>query len=71
MGDPAKVIDDHGRCCGRKPLVYKRPNHRLFCTRCNAQFDPASGEQVSNWGYTREPDGTFTPKYPETETDHG
>jgi len=44
-------LDDAGRCCGRKPLVYKRPIHHLFCTRCCADFNPKTGEQIENWAW--------------------
>lgn len=43
------TLNEKGQCCGRKPIVYKRP-HRFFCTRCCAEFDP-SGEQVGNWAW--------------------
>lgn len=46
----AKRLDDKGRCCGRKPLVYKLPP-RLFCFRCDAAFDPGTGKQIPNWAY--------------------
>lgn len=52
-----KKLDDKGRCCGRKPLVYKVPQHRLFCARCDAQYDPQTGIQVANWAYRAAADG--------------
>lgn len=52
-----KKLDDKGRCCGRKPVVYRRPDHRLFCTRCDAQYDPQTGTQVANWAYRAAADG--------------
>lgn len=55
--EPAvKRLDQHGRCCGRKPLVYKRPYHRLFCCRCSAAFMP-NGVQVANWAFVAKGDG--------------
>lgn len=54
--DPQK-LDDKGRCCGRKPIHYKRshPPHNmtpyLWCCRCSAAFDPATGLQIDNWAY--------------------
>ena len=51
-----KKIDRQGRCCGRKPIPYKRPP-RLFCPRCDAAFDPATGEQIANWAYRKTDDG--------------
>jgi len=49
----AKQLDEKGRCCGRKPLVYRRPHHRFFCHRCHAEFDPETGKQIPNWAYYR------------------
>lgn len=48
------VLDDKGRCCGRKPLVYKRPHHHFFCTKCNAEIDPQDGMQRENWAWIRD-----------------
>lgn len=45
-------LDDKGRCCGRKPLVYKRPNHYLFCCRCDREFSP-DGKQRENWAWRK------------------
>ena len=52
-GEPteAKHLDDKGRCCGRKPIVYKS-TQLLFCSRCGADYNMA-GEQVPNWEYPR------------------
>lgn len=63
MGEPAKALDERGRCCGRKPIEYRREPHK-FCPRCDRAFDSVTGEQIGNWAYTRDADGTFTPKYP-------
>lgn len=46
-----KHLDEAGRCCGRKPMIYKRPKQRLFCPRCDAEFDPHNGKQTANWAY--------------------
>jgi hypothetical protein len=54
----AKSLNGKGQCCGRKPIIYKRPHH-LFCPRCNAAFDPADGKQVSNWAYKNAGVGRF------------
>lgn len=51
-----KRLDEQGRCCGRKPIVYKREPH-LFCHRCCASFNPDTGEQIPNWAFIREGDG--------------
>lgn len=54
----AKSIDEKGRCCGRKPIVYRRPPH-LFCCRCDASFDPETGKQIPNWAYYQLDDNRF------------
>lgn len=46
----ARSLNGKGRCCGRKPIVYKREHH-LFCPRCDASFDPDTGKQIPNWAY--------------------
>lgn len=45
---PSALSD--GRCCGRKPLVYKRPKHRLFCLKCCREYSP-DGEQNPNFAF--------------------
>jgi len=53
------MIDEKGRCCGRKPLVYKRhPAHR-FCVRCDRAYDLDEPEQVENWAWKKDATGTF------------
>lgn len=54
----AKLLDDKGRCCGRKPIVYKRPP-QLFCCRCDASFSTITGKQIPNWAYYRLDDERF------------
>ena len=44
-------IDGKGRCCGRKPIVYKRSIHHTFCCRCHRAHDP-QGNQIDNWAWT-------------------
>ena len=44
-------LDGKGRCCGRKPLVYKKPPAHKFCTRCDRAYDLITGEQVANWAW--------------------
>lgn len=61
------MIDEKGRCCGRKPLYYKghhswrNARRMLFCDRCCREYDPDSHEQRENfhwmlndgrWAYT-------------------
>jgi hypothetical protein len=53
------ILGYGGRCCGRKPVTYKRPVHRLYCTRCDSEFTP-DGVQVANWAWVDNLDGTFT-----------
>jgi hypothetical protein len=48
-------LDNKGRCCGRKPIVYKRNPH-LFCCRCDRAFD-LDGNQIENWAWQRVPSG--------------
>ena len=43
-------LDEKGRCCGRKPVVYKRQGHR-FCDRCCRNFDIITGYQIENWAW--------------------
>jgi len=55
-------LDEKGRCCGRKPLVYK--NHGLyavghkFCSRCDRSFDLETDEQIENWAWVEMPRGS-------------
>lgn len=44
-------LDWKGRCCGRKPIVYKRDPH-LFCHRCGRSYDPQTGTQIENWAWS-------------------
>ena len=58
----AAKLDDKGRCCGRKPLVYKRfPAHK-FCSRCDRAYDLNTGEQISNWAWKENLLGEFVHK---------
>lgn len=57
----SRSVGADGRCCGRKPMVYKRP-HRLFCPRCCAEYSP-EGKQQQNWAWLSV-EGGFAPKYP-------
>jgi hypothetical protein len=60
-----KELDEKGRCCGRKPLLYKRstdPYYKrphYFCCRCDASFDAETKEQIANWAYEKTPSGGF------------
>jgi len=51
------ILDEKGRCCGRKPIQYKggawnspaRP--QLFCPRCDRAYHPETEEQIENWAW--------------------
>lgn len=48
-------LDDKGRCCGRKPLVYKRadgPSYPagLYCDRCSRCYTH-DGSPQENWAW--------------------
>ena len=51
-------LDNKGRCCGRKPLVYRGRNttstgpHR-FCARCDRAYDLEENEQIPNWAWKK------------------
>lgn len=53
-----KTLDDKGRCCGRKPLTYKREGHR-FCHRCNRAYHYYQNFQINNRAWKRRTDGQF------------
>lgn len=61
---PARKMNERGQCCGRKPLVYKRPSLYHFCTRCDAKYNER-GEQIQNHAWIANADGTFTSAYPD------
>lgn len=66
------TLDDKGRCCGRKPLVYKRspstgePPQR-FCCRCDRAYNIETGEQIDNWAWKKDGD-VFTSRKALTAT---
>ena len=43
-------LDEKGRCCGRKPIVYKRKSV-LFCPRCDRVYSIFTKEQRENYFY--------------------
>jgi hypothetical protein len=65
---PGKKLDEKGRCCGRKSMVYRGKNtteagpHR-FCGRCNAAYDLEENEQISNWAYKKTASGKFIQQF--------
>ena len=46
------MMDKKGRCCGRKPIRYKRQGI-LFCSRCDREYSMATGEQVESFAWER------------------
>jgi hypothetical protein len=50
VGTLLGVLDGKGRCCGRKPIQYKRPTPHQFCPRCNRAYDE-DGLQIENWAW--------------------
>lgn len=67
MNRPANLeqtLDAKGRCCGRKPRVYKSDlytgaaPHR-YCSRCDRAFAIDTPLQVENWAWKRSDDGKF------------
>ena len=61
------MLDGKGRCCGRKPIRYKRTG-RLFCWRCDREYSIA-GEQLESFAWELV-DGEFV-KRPLTRLDDG
>lgn len=56
-------LDERGRCCGRKPLVYKRPRPgHFFCARCDRAFNLETGIQTENWAWKFSSTGFVTTK---------
>lgn len=59
-------LDEKGRCCGRKPLVYKSRwtldgPHR-FCFRCDRAYDIEENVQKPNWAWRQLPSGEWERK---------
>jgi hypothetical protein len=53
------ILDEKGRCCGRKPLTYKREGHR-FCDRCSRAYHLYNNHQIDNWAWKQlRPSGQF------------
>lgn len=63
----ARRLDDRGRCCGRKPIVYRRPAH-LYCDRCDRSFN-LDGAQIGNWAWGKNGEGfdRVGPPYPKDD----
>lgn len=58
------MLDEKGRCCGRKPMVYRSKwstatgPHR-YCPRCDRSYDLETGEQIPCWAWKRGVGGEF------------
>ena len=63
-----KMLDEKGRCCGRKPVRYIK-YHRLFCWRCDREYSIETGEQLESFAW-KLVDGEFA-KRPLTRLDDG
>lgn len=50
------MLDDKGRCCGRKPIHYKGrlATRQLFCCRCNRSYDVDTKQQRENFAWEKE-----------------
>ena len=62
-----KALDEKGRCCGRKPFVYKSrwstaEGPCRFCGRCCRSYDINTGQQIQNWAWRQKEDGSFVRK---------
>lgn len=57
-------LNDDGRCCGRKPIVYKgrmstTEGPQRFCPRCDRAYELDAPYQINNWAWKRAPGGKF------------
>jgi hypothetical protein len=57
MSGTRLLLSTRGRCCGRKPILYKL-ERRLFCPRCDRAYDPETRMQIENWAWKLR-DGKF------------
>lgn len=58
------LFEHDGRCCRRKPLLYKRDMGRsrapyYFCHRCDREFDGETGEQRPNFKWALDRSGRW------------
>jgi hypothetical protein len=60
-----RSLDENGRCCGRKPIIYKGGSWRSpdvpqrFCGRCKRAYALNAPHQIENWAFKVE-DGGFS-----------
>jgi hypothetical protein len=47
---PPQTLDEKGRCCGRKPLPYKRDGLRA-CLRCSRHYHLTENRMVDGWRF--------------------
>lgn len=59
------TLDTKGRCCGKKPRVYKA-DRSLFCCRCHREYDIDTLEQKENWAW-KLVSGVFLAQYVEAD----
>lgn len=57
-------LDEKGRCCGRKPLVYRSPmwvsgGPQRYCPRCDSAYGLDDDEQIANWAWKRSSTGEW------------
>jgi len=50
------ILDEKGRCCGRKPIVYKShystaEGPQRYCPRCDRSYHITQNRQVPNWAW--------------------
>ena len=48
------MIDSKGRCCGRKPIVYRTSTYtsngpQRFCPRCDRSYEIDTDNQIENF----------------------
>jgi hypothetical protein len=53
-GSEVMKLDEKGRCCGRKPMTYRRyasGGPQRYCPRCDRAYDLEENEQIANWAW--------------------
>lgn len=49
-----QALTNDGRCCGHKPLRYKRVGGpHFFCTSCKRAYALDNARQIQNWAWRR------------------
>ena len=57
-----RTLDEKGRCCGRKPMVYKREGKR-YCHKCHRHYHLTEPHMIDSWD--RLADGSHRFRYPQ------